>query len=72
MQILERNLAALRRADSALAEAVAHCSAGSDLEVRGSRSGAISVCVGGRLECSLENPLAEARDLAHYFLARAR
>ena len=64
--------AALRRADPALAEAVAHCTLGPDLEVRGARSGAISLCVGGRLECSLENPLAEARELAQHFLARDR
>jgi spore maturation protein CgeB len=72
MTILERNLAALRRADPALAEAVAGSSPGPGLELRTARSGAIALAVGGRLECSLENPLAEARELAAHFLARAR
>ena len=72
MTILDLNLAALRRADAALAEAVASCAPCPDLEVHASRSGAIALGVAGRLECSLENPLAEARDLAQHFLARAR
>jgi spore maturation protein CgeB len=72
MQFLERNLAALRRADPALADAVARCAPGPDLEVERARDGAPALSVGGRLECSLESPLAESRELAAGFLARAR
>jgi spore maturation protein CgeB len=72
MQILDHNLAALRRADPALAEALARCAPAPDIEVCRARSGAPALSVGGRLECSLEDPLAEARELARAFLARAR
>jgi spore maturation protein CgeB len=71
MQILDRNLAALRRADPALAEAVAHCVPAPDIAACQARSGAPGLSVGGRLECSLENPVVEARELAQAFLARA-
>jgi spore maturation protein CgeB len=71
MTTLERNLAALRRADPELADAVASCALGADIDLRPSRTGALALEVGGRLECSLENPLAEARELAAHFLTRA-
>jgi spore maturation protein CgeB len=72
VQILDRNLAVLRRVDPALAQAVERSTRRQDLEVLRARGDVPALRIGGRLECSLENPLAEARELAAQMLARAR
>jgi spore maturation protein CgeB len=71
MDVFARNLAALAQVDSALAAALAACTADPDVRVEHSGSGAVTLSCGGRLEASREDPEAEARELAASFAAAA-
>ncbi len=71
MQTLDRNLACLHRSDPGLARRVATATSDPEVQVLEARTGAPVWRVAGALECSAEDPGAEARELARHFLTRA-
>ena len=72
MQPLAANLEALRRTQPALAERMTDAEPDRNGEIFAARSGAVSVRLDGSEEASAEDPEAEARQLAAYFVERAR
>ena len=72
MQPLAANLEALRRTQPALAERMTDAEPDRNVEIFAARSGAVSVRLDGSEEASAEDPEAEARQLAAYFVERAR
>jgi spore maturation protein CgeB len=71
MDLLARNLAALARRDPSLAAQIGACAPSADTAIEGSRSGAPTLRIAGRLEASAEDPEQEARDLCARFAAVA-
>ena len=72
MQPLAANLEALRRTQPALAERMTDAEPDRNVEIFAARSGAVSIRLDGSEEASAEDPEAEARQLAAYFVERAR
>jgi spore maturation protein CgeB len=71
METLSRNLDALRSRDPDLAERLARCRPGPEVERVIAPGGAPSVRVDGRLEASAEDPEEDGRAHARQFLRRA-
>ena len=72
MQPLAANLEALRRTQPGLVERSAATEPDHNVEIFAARSGAVSIRLDGSEEASAEDPEAEARQLAAYFVERAR
>ena len=69
---LAANLEVLRRTQPELAERIAVTESDRNVEIFAARTGAVSIRLDGSEEASAEDPEAEARQLAAYFVERAR
>ncbi len=71
MNVLQRNLEALRTRDPELADRIESWRGSDEVRCERARSGAPTFRIDGRLEASAEAPEAEGRDHASQFLAQA-